>query len=80
MKHDTVTCHASMNGVFDGTAYSVAGEGPALVLIHGVGMNRSVWAPQVDALQLCFRVVTYDMHSMNTLDSSLHCWIICRLM
>src|SRR5476649_650627 len=61
MKHDTVTSHAPMNGVFDGTAYSVAGEGPALVLIHGVGMNRSVWAPQVDALQLCFRVVSYDM-------------------
>jgi pimeloyl-ACP methyl ester carboxylesterase len=61
MKHETMTSHAVMNGVFDGTAYSVAGEGPALVLIHGVGMNRSVWAPQVDALQLCFRVVSYDM-------------------
>src|ERR1700722_20224643 len=61
MKHETVTERGSMSGVFDGTAYSVAGEGPALVLIHGVGMNRSVWAPQVDALQLCFRVVSYDM-------------------
>lgn len=61
MKHETVTGRGSVSGVFDGTAYSVAGEGPALVLIHGVGMNRSVWAPQVDALQLCFRVVSYDM-------------------
>ena len=61
MKPETVTDRASVSGVFDGTAYSVAGEGPALVLIHGVGMNRSVWAPQVDALQLCFRVVSYDM-------------------
>ena len=61
MKPETVTSRASMSGMFDGTAYSVAGEGDALVLIHGVGMNRGVWAPQVDALQDSFRVVSYDM-------------------
>jgi len=61
MKPETVTSRVSMSGMFDGTAYSVAGEGDALVLIHGVGMNRGVWAPQVDALQDSFRVVSYDM-------------------
>jgi pimeloyl-ACP methyl ester carboxylesterase len=61
MKHEAVTGRPSTNGEFDGTAYSVAGEGEALVLIHGVGMNRRVWAPQVEALQAHFRVITYDM-------------------
>lgn len=32
-----------------------------VVLIHGVGMNRSVWSPQIDALSARYRVVTYDM-------------------
>ncbi|WP_341316489.1 alpha/beta fold hydrolase [Paraburkholderia sp. IMGN_8] len=61
MKHETVIERASTSGTFDGTAYNVAGEGAALVLIHGVGMNRSVWAPQVAELQAHFRVVSYDV-------------------
>ena len=61
MKRETDIANASMNGVFDGTAYSVAGEGDVLVLIHGVGMNRCVWEPQVAALRAHFRVVSYDM-------------------
>ncbi|TDN57768.1 alpha/beta fold hydrolase [Paraburkholderia sp. BL10I2N1] len=61
MKHEAVMGRMSMNGEFDGTAYSIAGNGEALVLIHGVGMNRRVWAPQVEALQAHFRVITYDM-------------------
>lgn len=61
MKHEAVMGRTSMNGEFDGTAYSVAGNGEALVLIHGVGMNRRVWASQVEALQAHFRVITYDM-------------------
>jgi pimeloyl-ACP methyl ester carboxylesterase len=75
MKPDTVS-HASglsgTSGMFDGTSYSVSGEGPALVLIHGVGMNRSVWAPQVDALKNEFRVVSYDMlgHGGSALPSA----------
>ncbi|CAB3715090.1 alpha/beta fold hydrolase [Paraburkholderia rhynchosiae] len=69
MKHETQTgqatthstTHSTIDGTFDGTAYSVAGEGEALILIHGVGMNRRVWEPQVEALQGQFRVVSYDM-------------------
>ncbi|MGN6651263.1 alpha/beta fold hydrolase [Trinickia sp.] len=49
-----------------GTRYSVypSQSGDAsetVVLIHGVGMNHSVWAPQVDALTARYRVVAYDM-------------------
>jgi pimeloyl-ACP methyl ester carboxylesterase len=44
-----------------GTAYTVAGSGEPVVLIHGVGMARAIWAPQVQALAREFRVISYDM-------------------
>lgn len=37
------------------------GEGPSLVLIHGVGLSRSMWAAQVPALIARFRVIAVDM-------------------
>lgn len=43
------------------SAYSVAGDGDPLVLIHGVGMRQQVWAPQVRDLSARFKVITYDM-------------------
>lgn len=46
---------------FGATAYSEVGEGPALVLVHGLGLNRNMWQWQVDALKSHFRVVTYDL-------------------
>ncbi|MEM7472729.1 MAG: alpha/beta hydrolase [Pseudomonadota bacterium] len=42
-------------------ACHVAGDGPLLVLIHGVGMNASVWHPQIDALQKRNRVIAVDL-------------------
>jgi len=60
-----------------GTCYSVyAPQSSAacetVVLIHGVGMNQSVWAPQIDALSESFRVVAYDMlgHGESALPSA----------
>ena len=52
-----------------GTAWSTYGAGEPIVFIHGVGMNQSVWAPQVQALQDQFRLVVYDMlgHGQSTL-------------
>jgi len=43
--------------------YDVRAERPApsVVLVHGVGMNRTVWAPQIDALTAHFQVLVYDM-------------------
>ncbi len=43
------------------TAYSVSGQGDAVVLVHGVGMARDIWMPQVAQLSRRFQVVTYDM-------------------
>lgn len=51
----------SHSGKAGATAYSVAGEGEPLVLIHGVGMTRAAWAPQVEAFAADFKVVSYDM-------------------
>ncbi len=37
------------------------GRGPALVLIHGVGMQASVWTPQIRALSQGYDVIAADM-------------------
>ncbi|MGG1949248.1 alpha/beta fold hydrolase [Trinickia sp. NRRL B-1857] len=69
-------CDAA-TGVAAGTSYSVyaprTGDGcETVVLIHGVGMQRSVWAPQVDALAARYRVIAYDMlgHGGSTLPTA----------
>jgi pimeloyl-ACP methyl ester carboxylesterase len=49
------------SGRADGTSYNVYGCGHPLVLIHGVGMRKAVWAPQIAELSARYRVVTYDM-------------------
>jgi pimeloyl-ACP methyl ester carboxylesterase len=45
----------------DGTSALVAGAGPALVLLHGVGLDRRMWAAQVHGLARSHMVVTYDL-------------------
>ena len=42
------------------TAYSVNGAGPAMVLVHGVGLRSEVWGPQVAAFSESHRVIAYD--------------------
>jgi 3-oxoadipate enol-lactonase len=41
-------------------AYEVAGTGPAVVLVHGFGLDRRMWDPQAEYLAARFRVVRYD--------------------
>ena len=41
-------------------AYSVEGEGDAVVLLHGWGCDKSIWKSSIEALQQHFRVVAVD--------------------
>ena len=50
-----------VSGTHNGTAYCVYGTGRPVVLIHGVGMQQAIWAPQVAALANRYQVITYDM-------------------
>lgn len=40
--------------------YDVAGEGEAVLLVHGLGSSRADWAPQIAALARRHRVIAYD--------------------
>ncbi len=42
-------------------AYRRAGTGPSVVLIHGVGLQKAIWGPQMDALVADHDVVAMDM-------------------
>ncbi len=48
----------------DGTAYDLTGpEGaPVIVLIHGLGLHRGMWAPYVERLTQTYRVLSYDFY------------------
>jgi pimeloyl-ACP methyl ester carboxylesterase len=43
------------------TRYLRCGRGEAVILIHGVGMNASVWDPQTRALSRDHELVAYDL-------------------
>jgi 3-oxoadipate enol-lactonase len=40
--------------------YEVTGDGPAVVLVHGFGLDMRMWDPQAGPLAARFRVVRYD--------------------
>ncbi len=40
--------------------YEIAGEGPALVLLHGIGSNRLSWKRQLAGLSADFTVLAWD--------------------
>lgn len=45
----------------EGTRYWRQGQGIPLVLIHGVGLDATMWQAQVEALSAQFDVIAYDM-------------------
>jgi (E)-2-((N-methylformamido)methylene)succinate hydrolase len=47
--------------VHGGTWFSRVGEGDAVVLIHGVGLDHNMWDQQVAGLKDHHKVITYDM-------------------
>jgi len=46
-------------------AYRVEGSGPPVVLVQGVGVAGSGWAPQVQALRQGFACLTFDNRGMG---------------
>ena len=61
-----------MSGTVDGTAFTVHGAGEPLVLVHGVGMGKEIWAPQIAAFSQDYQVIAYDMlgHGDSALPSA----------
>lgn len=47
--------------VRNGIAFREKGQGEALLLIHGVGLNADAWGPQIEALSDTHRVIALDM-------------------
>ncbi len=45
----------------NGTAYSVEGDGPPVVLIHGMGLTHAMWDWQLPPLLERFTVIRYDL-------------------
>jgi pimeloyl-ACP methyl ester carboxylesterase len=49
-------------------AYREAGEGPAIVFLHGLGGNSASWEPQFGSLSHRYRVVAWDMPGFGNSD------------
>lgn len=47
------------------TDYAITGAGPTIVLVHGLGMTRAMWAPLLPAFAARFRVVSYDLAGLG---------------
>jgi flavin reductase (DIM6/NTAB) family NADH-FMN oxidoreductase RutF/pimeloyl-ACP methyl ester carboxylesterase len=47
--------------VKNGIAFIEKGDGEALLMIHGVGLNAEAWGPQIEALSETYRVIALDM-------------------
>lgn len=54
MSHREIILH-------DGTCVRLSGVGPALILLHGVGLNQSIWTEQVKAFAPTHQIITYDL-------------------
>lgn len=61
MKPDSLLPQPVHFGVTNGTAFAVYGAGQPLIFIHGVGMGKEVWAPQIAAFSSQYQVIVYDM-------------------
>lgn len=46
-------------------AYTTAGAGEPVVLIHGFSLDQRMWQPQVEAFAQHYRVISYDMRGFG---------------
>jgi pimeloyl-ACP methyl ester carboxylesterase len=59
----SLTSPAQRDSTASGLWYSVAGEGPTLVFLHGSNLDSRSWGQLPDALAKEFRVVRMDLRS-----------------
>jgi pimeloyl-ACP methyl ester carboxylesterase len=50
-----------LRSLADGTRYCEAGAGAPVILLHGVGLDHSIWQAQCAALRDRHRVIAYDL-------------------
>lgn len=53
--------HPLRDGASGVTSGIRAGQGHAVVLVHGVGMAAEIWSPQIEELSRHYDVIAYDM-------------------
>ncbi len=58
---------ARINGI--DLAYSDEGQGAHIVFLHAFPLNRTMWTPQVEALQNRYRVITIDLRGHGESDA-----------
>jgi 3-oxoadipate enol-lactonase len=46
-------------------SFDVRGSGPAVLLVHGFPFDRSMWGPQVEALESTHRVIAPDLRGFG---------------
>jgi len=54
---------ADVNGTM--LEYEAVGDGPAVVLLHGLTLDRRMWDDQIDALSAAHRVLRYDLRGFG---------------
>ncbi len=59
----------TINGIT--LAYNDTGQGLPLVFLHAFPLNRTMWAPQEEALSRKFRVITVDLRGHGESDAPL---------
>ncbi|MFT3732941.1 MAG: alpha/beta fold hydrolase [Hyphomicrobium sp.] len=61
MSEPAYAVHADKHGKRVSTRFNRVGRGTAIVFIHGVGMDATVWAPQISAFAGSHDVIALDM-------------------
>jgi pimeloyl-ACP methyl ester carboxylesterase len=52
-----------------GVAVSDAGDGPPVVLLHGLACGKRMWFHQIRALHSRFRIIAYDLRGHGQTDA-----------
>jgi len=53
-------------------AYSIAGKGPPILLVHGVGGNRRIWGGVIERLSSAFTCISSDLRGHGDSPKSDH--------